>query len=74
MLNEYHTEITVENTISHILPGLRSGNLQAVIYDLANEKVYVSYGTKVDKKVVNAFERQYIELDLSLMFKQTLKL
>jgi len=36
LLNRYYGNITVENTIQYILPGLNSGNLQAVIYDLEN--------------------------------------
>jgi hypothetical protein len=70
MLDEYYSRVTVENTISHILPGLRSGNLQAVVYDLANEWVYFSYGTKVGNKAINAFERPYIALNLKKLFSE----
>ena len=35
MLNKYHGQITAENTIRYIVPGLNSGNLQAVVYDLS---------------------------------------
>jgi hypothetical protein len=31
-------------TIRKIIPGLTSGNLQAVVYDLSNDITYVSYG------------------------------
>jgi hypothetical protein len=36
LLTEHYGSITVENTISHIMPGVNSGNLQAVVYDLPN--------------------------------------
>ena len=44
MLTEYHGNITAENTMEFILPGLNSGNLQAVVYDLSHEWVYFAYG------------------------------
>jgi hypothetical protein len=37
MLTKYHGNISVETTKNFILPGLNSGNLQAVIYDLSNQ-------------------------------------
>jgi hypothetical protein len=55
MLEKYHGQITAENTIRYILPGLNSGNLQVAIYDLSNEWVYVSYGNIVDGKKKNAY-------------------
>lgn len=48
MLNKYHDNITAENTMKYILPGLNSGNLQAVIYDLTYEWVYFAYGYQYD--------------------------
>jgi hypothetical protein len=36
LLTRYHGNITAELTIRNILPGLNSGNLQAVIYDLSH--------------------------------------
>jgi hypothetical protein len=70
MLTKYHTNITVENTIAYILPGLNSGNLQAVVYDLANEWIYFSYGTNDGKHKTNAYSRPYIGLDLAKIFSE----
>lgn len=36
MLTKYYGNISAESTIQYILPGLNSGNLQAVIYDLSH--------------------------------------
>lgn len=44
MLEKYHGNITAENTMEYILPGLNSGNLQAIVYDLSREWVYIAYG------------------------------
>jgi hypothetical protein len=44
LLDKYHGNITAENAIQYIVPGLNSGNLQAVVYDLSYEKVYIAYG------------------------------
>lgn len=44
LLDKNHGQISAELTIKEILPGLNSGNLQAVVYDLSNEWVYVAYG------------------------------
>jgi hypothetical protein len=49
----------------YIVPGLNSGNLQAVVYDLNNEWAYVAYGyIDENKKKINAFNRPYIGLNL----------
>lgn len=50
--------------MSHILPGLKSGNLQAVVYDLAKEWIYISYGTRKGSIEINAYSRQYVGLNL----------
>jgi hypothetical protein len=54
------------------LPGLNSGNLQAVVYDLANEWIYFSYGIMEGKKKINAYERPYIGLNLAKLFSEPL--
>ena len=53
------------------MPGVKSGNLQAAIYDLANEWVYFAYGIVSDnKKVLNAYERPFIGLNLAKLFAE----
>jgi hypothetical protein len=70
MLQKYHGNITAENTIRYILPGLNSGNLQAVIYDLSNEWVYIAYGhvDEQTKKKTDAYNRPFIGLNLKEMW------
>lgn len=51
------------------MPGLNSGNLQVVVYDLTYEKVYFAYGYVTDdKKNIDAYLRPFISLDLKAMF------
>jgi hypothetical protein len=55
------------------LPGLNSGNLQAVIYDLTYEWVYVAYGYEyyndLNQRIrVNAYERPYVGINLKEAF------
>ena len=69
MLEKYHGQIDAENTIRYIVPGLNSGNLQAVVYDLSNEWVYIAYGyIEENGKKIDAFNRPYIGLNLKNLF------
>ncbi len=69
MLTKYHGNITAEVSISHIVPGLNSGNLQVVVYDLSYEKVYFAYGyVTEDNKKIDAYMRPFIGLDLKKIF------
>lgn len=56
-------------TVRQIIPSLNSGNLQIAVYDLSNDIVYFSYGTKTDKgHVVDAYLRPFIKLNLKEQF------
>lgn len=71
MLDRYHGNITALNTIRYILPGLNSGNLQAVVYDLSEEWVYFAYGHQNQSgQVVNAYLRPFIGLNLKQAFAE----
>jgi len=54
------------------LPGLTSGNLQAVVYDLTAMEIYISYGYMTDDKSfeLNAYERPFIYLDMKKVFAE----
>jgi isopenicillin-N N-acyltransferase-like protein len=68
-LHEHYGNISAEVTISHILPSIDSGNLQAVIYDLTDNFVYVAYGfVKNNKTKVNAFDRPFVALNMTELF------
>lgn len=73
MLTKYHGNISAETTIRYILPGLNSGNLQAVIYDLSYDWVYFAYGyeyfdQKGGRVRVDAYKRPFIGLNLKEVF------
>jgi len=69
LLVENHGNITGELAARVIVPGLNSGNLQVVVYDLTYEKVYLSYGhVNEGNKKVDAYLRPYISLDLKELF------
>lgn len=44
MLTKTYGTITAEETIRTIVPGLNSGNLQVVAYDLTYKQVYFAFG------------------------------
>jgi len=71
-LNQYHGSISAQNTIKNILPGLTSGNLQAVVYDLTSLEIYIAYGYMTDDKSfeLNAYERPFIYLDMNKVFAE----
>jgi len=54
------------------LPGLTSGNLQSVIYDLTSLEIYVAYGYMTDDKSfkLNAYERPYLYFDMNKVFAE----
>lgn len=55
--------------MSHIVPGLNSGDLQVVVYDLTYQKVYFAYGYINDQKQrIDAYKRPFIGLDLKKVF------
>ena len=55
--------------MKYILPGLNSGNLQAIIYDLDKEWVYIAYGHEdSDGTRTDAFMRPYIGINLETAF------
>lgn len=69
LLKDNHGTINAEAVVRIILPGLTSGNLQTVIYDLTNQTVHFAYGTvTAANKTVNAYDRPYFKLNLRELF------
>lgn len=69
LLDKYHGQINSELAIRSIVPGLNSGNLQVVVYDLTNEYVYFAFGhVNEGGKRVNAYMRPFIGLNLTEIF------
>lgn len=51
------------------MPGLTSGNLQAVVYDLTDNQLYFAYGYVEESGAkTNAYDRPFIQLDLPSLF------
>ncbi len=52
-----------------MIGSVKTGNLQAVVYDLGNDMLYVS-NAAVDSSSPkpNAFERQFVRLDTKSLF------
>ena len=57
--------------MKYILPGLGSGNLQAVVYDLSREWVYFAFGYQNSEgHLIEAYKRPYIGLNLKEIFAE----
>jgi len=68
-LNTYYGRLSAETTIRHVLPSIDSGNLQAVVYDLTENTVYVAYGfVDAQNKKLDAFDRPFIRLNMTQVF------
>lgn len=69
ILKDNHGTINAEAVVRILLPGLTSGNLQSVIYDLTNQTVHFAYGAvTAGNKTVNAYDRPYFKLSLPELF------
>ncbi len=71
MILANYGSISPETTISSILPGTQTGNLQAVVYDLTAMKAYFAFGVITPEgHHVDAFRRPFVKLDLNLLFAE----
>jgi hypothetical protein len=71
-LQKYHGVLTPENTISHVIPLTETGNVHAVVYDLTDQQMYVSYA-RPDGSTVGpplAYSRQFTQLDLPALWAE----
>lgn len=56
--------------VREIVPGLNSGNLQVVVYDLTYNQVFFAFGhVDSDNKRTNAYMRPFIRLNLRELFE-----
>jgi hypothetical protein len=61
------------NTIANILPTVQTGDLHAVVYDLTESKMHVSFARRADadpSEPQYAYERQFTRLDMKAIFAQ----
>jgi hypothetical protein len=69
LLAQHHGQITAEKAVRVIVPGLNSGNLQVVVYDLTYNRVLFAFGhVNEDQSRTNAYMRPFIQLDLKALF------
>ena len=63
--------INAQTVIYDILPTVRTGNLQATVYDLTALKIWTANArAQGEQGPLNAYERQFVELDMKEVFKR----
>lgn len=66
-----HGRINAQTVIYDILPTVRTGNLQATVYDLTALKIWTANArAEGEHGPLNAYERQFVELDMKEIFKR----
>jgi len=70
-LKANYGKINAEVVIKDILPRVRTGNLQATVYDLTAQKIWTA-NARADGESgpLNAYERTFVELDMQAVFKR----
>ena len=68
-LIEHYGKIDAEVTINDIVPSVKTGNLQTVVYDLTEMKIWVA-NARADHESgsLPAFARQFVEFDMKAIF------
>jgi isopenicillin-N N-acyltransferase like protein len=70
-LIEHYGSIDAESTISDILPSVKTGNLQSVVYDLTDMKIWVANARADDEEgSLAAYDRQFVCFDMNQLFKR----
>ena len=72
-LSKYHGSISEVNTIANILPTVQTGDLHAVVYDLTDSLMHVSFARQAgadESEPLYAYERQFTRLNMKEVFAQ----
>jgi len=72
-LTKFHGSISEVNTISDILPTVQTGDLHAVVYDLTDSLMHVSFCRRMSADPTEpeyAYERQFTRLHMKDVFAQ----
>jgi len=70
-LTEHYGNINAEVTINDILPSVKTGNLQTVVYDLTDMKIWVANARADDETgPLPAYERQFVCFDTADLFRK----
>lgn len=71
MLKRHYGKIDAEVTIREILPTVRTGNLQVVVYDLTDKVIWTANAQSLankEKGPLDAYKRAYVRLDMNKVF------
>lgn len=72
-LTNHSGDLTPEIIVSDVLPIVQTGDVHAVVYDLTDQQMYVSFYVTNSSSVqtpVNAYDRAYTKLDLNALFAE----
>ena len=73
-LKQHYGRINAQVTIEDILPSVKTGNLQAVVYDLTAMRVWVANArAEGEKGPLEAYRRPFVEIDMKQVFDQAVK-
>ena len=68
-LKALHGQLTPEVTVKNVVPIVQTGDLHVVISDLTNMKMFVANARgRGESGPLNAYDRQFIELDMNELF------
>lgn len=70
-LKKHYGQLNGEITITEILPAVKTGNLQAVVYDLTDMRIWVA-NARADHEggPLEAYNRQFIQFDMASLFER----
>lgn len=72
-LTNHSGALTPELIVSNVLPIVQTGDVHAVVYDLTDQRMYVSFYVTNASSVptpVNAYDRAFTQLDLNALFAE----
>ena len=72
-LTKYHGSLTPQATVQDVLPIVQTGDVHAVVYDLTDQQMYVSFYVTQNSTVPepkNAYDRAFTMLDLNTLFAE----
>jgi hypothetical protein len=74
-LTQHYGKINAKATIEDILPSVKTGNLQAVVYDLTAMRIWVA-NARGDWEAgpLEAYKRPFVEIDIKQVFEQAAQL
>lgn len=74
-LKEHYGRINAQVTIEDILPYVKTGNLQAVIYDLTAMRIWVANARSGGETgPLEAYKRTFVEIDMRRVFEAAMRL